>query len=352
MQEYTYHPIEERILVKKTYNSTGTLIETVYYVNQNFVQVKNLSGTYNFTYIYNEGQLVAQLNPDGTKYYFVNDAKGDLVTTINSTGQVIDANQYSPTGEVLAGGNKSRYSYESKEYDKTIGWTDYNFRLYNPSAYIFGTPDSLIQNVYDGQSLNRYMFERGNPYARIDPTGHSDKITNQGSVNAYTNELYTQQTQTDNFFQRIIFAWGAGQLNTIHNTDQYYGDLTNQFFMQNPGSKFEVWTIKDGIAQVTYSQPSREFLDSWNKNVNLVEQTSYCTNCNVYVDNRGFGYSVAVSLESNMAKQKTQDQSGSNSGSGSDKKNTAKAPDPFNQPTPFTKPSTEYCQTHSDMACV
>ena len=34
------------------------------------------------------------------------------------------------------------------------------------------TPDTLIPNVYDPQSLNRYMFERGNPYGKTDPTGH------------------------------------------------------------------------------------------------------------------------------------------------------------------------------------
>jgi len=30
----------------------------------------------------------------------------------------------------------------------------------------------LIQNVYDPQSLNRYAFERNNPYKNTDPTGH------------------------------------------------------------------------------------------------------------------------------------------------------------------------------------
>ena len=33
-------------------------------------------------------------------------------------------------------------------------------------------PDSLIQNVYDSQGLNRYSFERNNPYNKIDTTGH------------------------------------------------------------------------------------------------------------------------------------------------------------------------------------
>ena len=49
LEEFTYHPTEERILTKKTYNASGTLIETVIYVDENFVRVVNLSGTYDFT---------------------------------------------------------------------------------------------------------------------------------------------------------------------------------------------------------------------------------------------------------------------------------------------------------------
>lgn len=53
--------------VKKTYNSTGGLVETVYYWSQNFITVVNASGSYNFTYVYHNGDLVAQQNPDSSK---------------------------------------------------------------------------------------------------------------------------------------------------------------------------------------------------------------------------------------------------------------------------------------------
>lgn len=66
LEEFTYHPTEERILTKKTYNLSGTLVETVIYINKNFVRVINTSGTYDFTYVYHEGQLVGQRNPDGS----------------------------------------------------------------------------------------------------------------------------------------------------------------------------------------------------------------------------------------------------------------------------------------------
>jgi hypothetical protein len=41
---------------------------------------------------------------------------------------------------------------------------------------MFTQPDSLIQNVYDPQSLNRYSFERNNPYKHTDPTGHTPDV--------------------------------------------------------------------------------------------------------------------------------------------------------------------------------
>ncbi len=45
LQEYIYHPIEERVLIKTTYNSSASWTEKVIYVSDNFVMIKNASGT-------------------------------------------------------------------------------------------------------------------------------------------------------------------------------------------------------------------------------------------------------------------------------------------------------------------
>lgn len=50
----------------------------------------------------------------------------------------------------------------------------------NPSWGLFLQPDTLIPNTYDPQSLNRYMFERGNPYKNVDPTGHKPESHTAG----------------------------------------------------------------------------------------------------------------------------------------------------------------------------
>jgi len=119
-----------------------------------------------------EGQLVAQLNPDGSKLYIHSDHEGSSTVITNSSGNIIENTTYSPFGEVLSGGTASRFDSEGKEFDSVVGDYDFNFRKMNPSWGFFLQPDTLIPNVYDPQSLNRYMFERGNPYGKTDPTGH------------------------------------------------------------------------------------------------------------------------------------------------------------------------------------
>lgn len=46
-------------------------------------------------------------------------------------------------------------------------------RYYDPGAGRFITPDTIVQNPYDPQTLNRYAYVRNNPLRYIDPSGHS-----------------------------------------------------------------------------------------------------------------------------------------------------------------------------------
>jgi len=184
LEEFTYHPVEERVFIKEVYNSTGSIIETTYYINQNYVQVINLSGTFNFTYYYVQGTLVAQ-DMNGIKSFFANDQKGNVVTIMNSTGSVVDNISYGPFGDILSSGNKSRLGYEGKEQDKTTQQTDFNARMLKGPQFI--QPDPLISNVYDPQSLNRYGFERENPYGHTDQTGHTvQEFYFNGGTSLYT----------------------------------------------------------------------------------------------------------------------------------------------------------------------
>ncbi len=90
----------------------------------------------------------------------------------NEVGTIVENTTFGPYGNILAGGATTRFDYEGKEYSPITGDYDFNFRKYCSEFHIFCQPDTLIQNVYDPQTLNRYMFERGNPQKNTDETGH------------------------------------------------------------------------------------------------------------------------------------------------------------------------------------
>lgn len=174
MQEYYHHPIEERVLVKITYNEDGTN-ETVYYFTKSHVRVVNSSGTYDTKYLYHNGQLVSQ-ETEGVKHFIHSDHLGSSTVVSDENGNIVENTSYSPFGSVVEGSLETRFDYEAKEFDSVVGDTDFHFRKYKSDWGLFLQPDTVIPNVYDPQSLNRYMFERGNPYGNVDVDGHNPVV--------------------------------------------------------------------------------------------------------------------------------------------------------------------------------
>lgn len=172
VQEFIHHPTEERIYIKKEYNQDGSLKEKTIYVNKNSVLKINDSGEYEYTFVYHNGQLVSQ-ELSGEKLFMHDDVIGSTNAVSNSSGDLVETTTTSPFGEVVSGGTVTDRNYEAKEYDSVVQDTDFHFRKYKQDWGLFTQPDTLIQNVYDPQSLNRYSFERNNPYRYKDPSGHS-----------------------------------------------------------------------------------------------------------------------------------------------------------------------------------
>ncbi|MDP3734109.1 MAG: hypothetical protein Q8R37_02680, partial [Nanoarchaeota archaeon] len=156
LEDYVYHPTEERVYLKHTYEA-GAVKDTIIYYTKTFVRIENSSGTYDYTYVYHEGQLVAQLNPDGSKYFMHDDHLGSTSTITNSTGSVIESTTYTPYGEILSGGSASRFDYTGKEYSSFVGDYDFNAKKYNPEWGLFIQPDTLIPNVYDPPALTTFL---------------------------------------------------------------------------------------------------------------------------------------------------------------------------------------------------
>ena len=75
-----------------TFNEDGTN-ETVYYISKEFVRAINTTGTYDYTYVYHEGQLVAQ-EVNGVKQFIHGDHLGSSLVNSDSSRNVIETTLY------------------------------------------------------------------------------------------------------------------------------------------------------------------------------------------------------------------------------------------------------------------
>jgi len=217
VENYTWSLTEERVVAKYVYYNR-TLNESVYYPYENWVRVVNSSGSFDFYYVIQNSEVVAMQDYAGHKFYYHNDHKGSVQLVTNENGSAVERTFYEPFGAVVSGGSKTRFDYEGEEFDSVTGDYDFDARRFDSSNNQFIQPDSVIQNVYDPQSLNHYSFERNNPYKYEDENGHNPVVVigigaavgGGWNVGRYVYNNY-EKTSTNDLFRGglITFAGGA-----------------------------------------------------------------------------------------------------------------------------------------------
>src|SRR3989344_9062305 len=96
MEEYVYDTDGQRIKIIRN-DSANTTIYTPF---KEFMRITNLSGSFDYTYIYDGDTLIARKNPDGSVQYDHLDHLGSVGVVTNSTGGVIETTLYEPYGKV------------------------------------------------------------------------------------------------------------------------------------------------------------------------------------------------------------------------------------------------------------
>jgi len=170
VEQYWYTPDGQR--VKKVIYLLAGGNQTTYYVVGDYETAVNASGVREDTsYVFANGERVATLYENGSKSFFLNDHLGSSSVIINEAGQLLDRMTYYPYGAIRAGGGTSKFGYNSKELDGT-GLDYYGARYYNPQLKRWTQVDTIIEDVYNPQTLNGFSYVRNNPIRYTDPSGH------------------------------------------------------------------------------------------------------------------------------------------------------------------------------------
>ncbi len=129
-------------------------------------------------YVFTGGARVAAY--DGSKLrWFIGDHLGSTSTVLDESGVVKEKTEYTPWGEVKKYdnfGNTSEvawFYFTGKRLDDESGLIYFGARYYAPKLGRFITADTIVQDPYNPQTLNRYSYCNNNPINLVDPTGHS-----------------------------------------------------------------------------------------------------------------------------------------------------------------------------------
>jgi RHS repeat-associated protein len=173
--------------------------QTTVYVNKYYE--KNVTTGEVTTSYYLGSKLVAQ-RKGTTLSYVMQDHLGSTSVTANSSGISNGDIRYTPFGHTRfsTGIIPTDKKFTGQRLDAT-GLYYYGARYYDATIGRFISPDTIVPNFANPQSLNRYSYCYNNPLRYTDPTGHFGwgEI-----VNAVSSTVTWAQQQVDNAVNTVM----------------------------------------------------------------------------------------------------------------------------------------------------
>lgn len=155
---------------------------TVYYVSSTVLgqtAMEVSSASVQTSYVYHNGRIAAQMNPDGQFYWRHGNHLGSTRAMTDASGNLSYKAQHDPYGQVLsewsASGNNGMNKKKFTDYERDASGLDYAAaRMYNSTRGKFLQSDPAGMKsvkVNRPESLNRYAYSGNDPVNNSDPTG-------------------------------------------------------------------------------------------------------------------------------------------------------------------------------------
>jgi RHS repeat-associated protein len=163
-----------------TYDGNGALVkkesggETTVYVGTYYE--KNVTTGQVTRYYFFNGQRIAMRQGD-VLYYIAGDHLGSTSLVLNSDGTVHSQARYYPYGveRWSSGTLPTDYRFTGQRFEAGLGIYAMGARWYDSELGRWISPDTLVPEPTNPQSLNRYSWVLGNPLKFVDPTGHKEE---------------------------------------------------------------------------------------------------------------------------------------------------------------------------------
>jgi|GEM_PF-6752391 len=197
--------------VKKT-----TPTDTRMYIGKLYECINGNCGNYIFA-----GNTRIARNFQGSTIYYHPDHLGSTAIATDDYGNTVEDIYYYPFGETRLDSKPSggmTHKYTGQELDYETGLYNYGARLYDPEIGRFISPDTIVPNYANPQSLNRYAYTLNNPVRFTDPTGHD-----------IDDSEFDWSPPSANWGNEIS-SGGSGLSTGSSGYDNAYGQIANSIF--------------------------------------------------------------------------------------------------------------------------
>jgi RHS repeat-associated protein len=203
----TFEYNEDGLRQKKTVNG----LDTNYYYNGS-VLIGMQRGTSKFLFSYDASGNVVSVKYNGTEYYYLRNAQGDIVKLIDASGVSVVEYTYDTWGKAvtttgtLAGtlGLFQPFRYRGYVYDYETGFYYLQSRYYDPTTGRFISADVLLSTGQGVLGHNCYAYCLGNPVGMRDNNGNDAVILVDDEGVGHIGALV--QDKNGNWWH---FYWGA-----------------------------------------------------------------------------------------------------------------------------------------------
>jgi RHS repeat-associated protein len=196
-----------------------------------------------------------------TLYYLHSDHLGSTSLTTDSGGNVTARQNYYPYGSIRSGGGMpTDMGYTGQRLDSYIKLYQMGARWYDPEIGRWLSPDTIVPDPVNPQSLNRLSYVLNNPLKYIDPTGHFEDDV----LKAYLKDQWGDE------WEKIWNEWTASGnwMDLLHAADWgdilrgvFSGAVHDMLFAQRADNgHLATWDINEGELVKLGSEPEQRGL--------------------------------------------------------------------------------------------
>ena len=198
-------------------------VTTNYHLVGDRVTYEN-NGTDAIYYSYDASGNIVSMNLNGTEYYYVRNAQGDITGLIDGSGTQVVSYTYDTWGKIVSTtgtlastvGVKNPYRYRGYRFDTETGLYYLQGRYYNADWGRFVNADAAVGGIGELVSHNLFAYCLNNPVNLSDPSGNwpswVDSILNAAIsvVNAIVGAVASSVSAASSFVYAQMKDLGKG----------------------------------------------------------------------------------------------------------------------------------------------